>query len=67
MMMRPCCFGRYILVDRLARGGMGEVYVAVGRGPWGREKLVALKKILPALKRCPEIARAEICRITSTR
>ena len=52
--MRPCCFGRYILVDRLARGGMGEVYVAVGRGPWGREKLVALKKILPALSREPE-------------
>lgn len=47
-MNQPIPFGRYLLLDRLAVGGMAEVYVAVERGdPSGR--LFALKRILPTL------------------
>jgi serine/threonine protein kinase len=50
----PTCFGRYILLDRIAKGGMGEIYVAVARGVWGLDKLFAIKKILPSLSTDPE-------------
>uniref|UniRef100_UPI001F56F4F7 serine/threonine-protein kinase n=1 Tax=Anaeromyxobacter oryzisoli TaxID=2925408 RepID=UPI001F56F4F7 len=41
-------YGRFVLLDRIAIGGMAEVYVAVRRGdPPG--KLYALKRILPTL------------------
>ena len=36
-------------VLRLGRGGMAEVYLAVARGPAGFNKLVVVKKLLPAL------------------
>lgn len=42
-------FGKYEIRDRLAKGGMAEVYVAVLRGAAGFEKRVALKRILPGL------------------
>jgi serine/threonine-protein kinase len=44
-------FGRYELIERLAIGGMAELYRAVLPGPSGFEKVVAIKKILPDLKR----------------
>jgi len=44
-------FGRYQLVERLAVGGMAELYRAVLPGPSGFSKPVAIKKILPALNR----------------
>ena len=44
-------FGRYRLVERLAVGGMAELYRAVLPGPSGFSKPVAIKKILPALNR----------------
>jgi len=43
-------FGKYEIRDRLAKGGMAEVYVAVLRGAAGFEKRVALKRILPGLE-----------------
>lgn len=52
--MKPRCFGRYALLERIAQGGMGEVFVAVTRSLWGFEKYFAIKKILPALSRDPE-------------
>jgi serine/threonine protein kinase len=39
--------GRYQLLAELARGGMGNVYLAVTRGPGGFQKLVVLKELKP--------------------
>jgi serine/threonine protein kinase/Tfp pilus assembly protein PilF len=41
--------GRYRLIDRLAVGGMAEVFLAKTEGPAGFSKKVALKRILPTL------------------
>ncbi|MBL8952106.1 MAG: serine/threonine protein kinase, partial [Myxococcaceae bacterium] len=46
-------FGRYLLGDRLAVGGMGEVYVAVQRGMGDFEKPLAVKLLLPHLAEDP--------------
>lgn len=44
----PQVFGRYLLVQRLSRGGMGEIFLAK-HGLAGFEKLVVIKKVLPHL------------------
>jgi serine/threonine protein kinase len=44
----PAVFGRYLLVQRLSRGGMGEIFVAK-HGLQGFEKLCVIKKVLPNL------------------
>ena len=41
-------FGRYALRERVAQGGMGEVFRAVAIGERGFEKPVIVKRILPA-------------------
>jgi len=41
-------FGRYLLVQRLSRGGMGEIFLAK-HGLAGFEKLTVIKKVLPHL------------------
>ncbi len=41
--------GRYTLLRRLAVGGMGEVHLAAQGGPAGFERVVALKRMLPAM------------------
>lgn len=46
-MREPTPFGRYVLVDRIAVGGMAEVYVAARPEEPGR--LYAVKRILPTL------------------
>ncbi|MEJ7600864.1 MAG: serine/threonine-protein kinase [Kofleriaceae bacterium] len=45
----PKTIGRYQIVDRLAVGGMAELFKATLTGDHGFEKLVAIKKILPHL------------------
>ncbi len=45
---------RYQLVDRIAVGGMAEVYRAVAYGAHGFEKPLAIKRILPELASDPE-------------
>jgi serine/threonine-protein kinase len=45
---------RYDLLDRIAAGGMGEVFVGRARGEHGFQKPVAIKRILPELARNPE-------------
>lgn len=40
-------FGKYILLERLAAGGMAEVYLAKSTGAVGVNKFVAVKRILP--------------------
>jgi serine/threonine-protein kinase len=39
--------GRYTLLERIAAGGMAEVFLARAEGPAGFEKVVALKRVLP--------------------
>ncbi|MCA9600955.1 MAG: serine/threonine protein kinase [Myxococcales bacterium] len=48
--------GPYVVEDRLATGGMAEVFVARREGPHGFQKRVALKRILPQLVREPDFA-----------
>ena len=42
-------FGKYQLLDKIAVGGMAELYRAKVMGDYGFEKQVAIKKILPHL------------------
>ncbi len=44
----PAVFGRYLLMQRLSRGGMGEIFLAK-HGLAGFEKLAVIKKVLPNL------------------
>src|SRR3989338_6902486 len=43
----PKQFGHYVLLDKLAMGGMAEIYKAKTYGAEGFEKLLAIKRILP--------------------
>ena len=45
----PVGFGRYQLIDRLALGGMAELYVATSPGEHGFQKKVVIKRLLPHL------------------
>ncbi len=45
----PSVFGRYLLLRRLSRGGMGEIFVAKSGQLSGFEKLCVIKKVLPNL------------------
>jgi len=45
----PKAVGRYQILDRLAVGGMAELFKATLTGDHGFEKLVVIKKILPHL------------------
>ena len=47
--MQPNQFGKFLLLKRLAVGGMAEIYLARQTGVQGFEKLVVVKKILPQL------------------
>lgn len=40
-------FGKYVLLEKIAAGGMAEVFVAKSAGANGVNKFVAIKKILP--------------------
>ncbi|MGF1469664.1 MAG: serine/threonine protein kinase [Sandaracinaceae bacterium] len=42
-------FGKYLLLERIAVGGMAEVYTAKSFGIEGFEKTIAIKRILPAM------------------
>src|SRR4051812_21885426 len=48
---RESTLGNYSLVAKLATGGMAEIFLAVQQGVAGFEKLVCIKRILPALAR----------------
>jgi TonB family protein len=45
----PVEFGQYTLLERIALGGMAEVWKARRKGVEGFQKIVAIKKILPHL------------------
>lgn len=48
-MRKPARFGKYLLLDRIAVGGMAEVFVAKAFGAEGFQRLLAIKKILPTM------------------
>ena len=50
----PLHLGPYELLEKLATGGMAEIYVARRVGPHGFSKRIALKRILPQLAADPE-------------
>jgi len=45
----PSQLGKYTLLRQLAKGGMAELFLAVQKGAFGFEKVVVIKRILPAL------------------
>ncbi|HEY5938453.1 MAG TPA: protein kinase [Kofleriaceae bacterium] len=49
----PIGFGRYELVERLAVGGMAELFVATSPGEHGFQKRVVIKRLLPHLSLDP--------------
>ena len=49
MVFRPTTFGKYVLLKRIAIGGMAEVFRAKAFGAEGFEKLAAVKRMLPHL------------------
>jgi serine/threonine protein kinase len=62
----PLRLGPYELLRRIATGGMAEVYLARRAGPFGFQKLVAVKRILPQYTRDPDfvamfIDEARVC------
>src|ERR1041385_4931222 len=50
-MFKPTTFGKYYLTERLAVGGMAEIYKAKLRGVGGFERPMVVKQILPQLAR----------------
>jgi serine/threonine protein kinase/tetratricopeptide (TPR) repeat protein len=49
----PVLYGKYQLLEQLARGGMAEVYKAKAHGVEGFEKILVIKRILPELSQNP--------------
>jgi tetratricopeptide (TPR) repeat protein/tRNA A-37 threonylcarbamoyl transferase component Bud32 len=49
----PLVYGKYQLLELLARGGMAEVFKAKSYGVEGFEKILVIKRILPELSRNP--------------
>jgi serine/threonine-protein kinase len=45
----PQRFGKYTLIRKLASGGMAELFLAIHRSVAGFEKLIVIKRILPAM------------------
>ena len=47
-------FGKYLLLEKIAAGGMAEVYLAKSTGATGLNKFFAIKRILPQFSSNPE-------------
>jgi len=50
----PATLGRYRVVRRLGAGGMAEVFLAKMTGAEGLEKVLVVKRVLPAFARSPK-------------
>ena len=53
-MTLPRSFGKYTLLERLATGGMAELFLAQSAGLEGFHKRLVIKRILPALASNPD-------------
>ncbi len=53
MVPSPVPFGRYTLVERLAVGGMAELFLGTAPGEHGFQRKVVIKRLLPHLAREP--------------
>src|SRR5687767_10319388 len=53
----PRWFGKYEVLRHLANGGMAEIYLARTTGIEGFEKLMVVKRMLPALAAEPDSVR----------
>lgn len=53
MPSEPIVYGKYQLLEILARGGMGEIWKARSHGIEGFEKTLVIKRVLPALSQDP--------------
>ncbi len=51
---QPESFGKYFLVDKIAVGGMAEIFKAKSFSHGGFEKLLVIKRILPHISEKPE-------------
>ena len=49
----PSRFGRYTLIERIAVGGMAELFLATAPGEHNFERKVVIKRLLPHLAREP--------------
>lgn len=49
MAFQPEAFGKYFLIDKIAVGGMAEIFKAKQFGPGGFEKVLVIKRILSHL------------------
>ncbi len=54
---KPFKIGKYLLLERIAMGGMAEVYRAKASGAGGFEKQLAIKRILPNYSQNEEFRR----------
>ncbi len=50
-------YGPYLLLDRLAMGGMAELFLAKRTGEAGFEKICVVKRVLPHFAESPEFVR----------
>src|SRR3954469_18021533 len=50
----PRVFGRYVLFDRIGRGGMADIFLARADTALGGSRLCVVKQILPALGHDPQ-------------
>ncbi|QQR80312.1 MAG: serine/threonine protein kinase [Deltaproteobacteria bacterium] len=53
-MFQPTRLGRYLLLKKIATGGMAEIFLAKLEGAAGFEKYVIIKKILPQWSQDPQ-------------
>ena len=54
MSVKPEVFGKFILLDKIATGGMAEVYLAKSLGAENVSKFLAVKRILPQFSKNSE-------------
>ncbi len=54
---KPVRFGKYTLIDRIAVGGMAEIFLARQAGLEGFEKTIVIKRIRPHLSKQPNFVK----------
>ena len=47
-------FGQYVIDEKIAQGGMAEIFLGRATNPHGLERPVVIKRILPHIAASPE-------------